>query len=120
MSTTTRHNNQEQLPLHDLPNITVENVQAVYETARSRYVSNIRETIKRSIEQAYAQMCFTTELLYSELEAGSKELAISRELLFHVNNKSLTAETWSSLINRLDSLRKEQVTAAEAAKVQMQ
>lgn len=99
----------------DISDITPENITHFMEQSRVNYIENLKKVVSSSIMQGYAHVSIGTETIYAELEAGSKELSIYRELFYLVSKSVLSPDKWADIVKRLATLKEEQVAKAQKA-----
>lgn len=96
--------------------LTAENVGEKMEASRSAFMGQVQKVVQDSMQQCYTSFAVCNQILFDELEAGSKELSVYRELFFLVNATELTQEKWQSLVQRLEQLRKEKLVKISNAR----
>lgn len=99
--------------------LTPENIAVFLEEARAKYTAHSLSIVQTNLQKVLIDFALIPELMHAEIEAGSKELAVHRELHFLVSKSALTAENWNSINNRLAALQEERKKSLEAAREQV-
>ena len=87
--------------------VDVAKVAEVVEAARTSYLEGMQQLLRKTTEAQYSMHLQTQEAIYKEIEAGSKELAIYREMHMLLSHRALSAAKFEELSQRLSTLREE-------------
>lgn len=90
--------------------VTPENIAATMEANRKIYITSIENSIKPAIEETFSGLVLAVEALFLELEAGSRELMLLRELYFLVASGKVDKEVWLDLNSRLKEVHAKKAT----------
>lgn len=92
--------------------VTPENVASLIEARRLAFITSTDTVVRSNMEQAATAFTVLGEVLYTEIERGSREIAVLRELHFLIGKGALTQERWSSINQRLIAIEEERRAAA--------
>lgn len=91
--------------------ITPENVQQVMEDARLKYIQSIQKIVIGGVTNSYTSITLVNEMLFAELDFGSKELVVYRELFFLLGKGLLTKEKWVEATTKLQEIKDAKLNA---------
>lgn len=96
--------------------ITPDNIATYMEIGRTNYITELEKKITICAEELDKTLSGLLLHMRNELDSGSKELALGRELFFLVSTQGLTPERWQSLVARKVALQGKETAATNENK----
>ena len=98
-----------ELSQEQLASLSPDQYAAALTEGREKFLANIKNISTKGVTDSYTAITLVVEMLYSELEHGSKELMTLRELFFLVSTQTLTQERWTEVVTKLQGIKDERM-----------